>query len=117
MRLNILSNIFVKEVLVSTSSRRSVPALAGARLWPFDPHKMAPTAIAPASGSRSEPRPVLKTTKEWQIPPRPKPGRRPRSQVQAEQAAAAAAAAAMAPSPQSSNVKVSAVTNREATSS
>ncbi|ORY53400.1 hypothetical protein BCR35DRAFT_310542 [Leucosporidium creatinivorum] len=48
---------------------------------PARPIALAPIAVAagPAGGasSRTEPRPALKTSKEWVVPPRPKPGRKP----------------------------------------
>ncbi|KAL8289991.1 hypothetical protein RQP46_002930 [Phenoliferia psychrophenolica] len=36
-----------------------------------------PTTLAQSTNSRQEERPTIKTTKEWIIPPRPKPGRKP----------------------------------------
>ncbi|GAA6005035.1 hypothetical protein JCM10207_008485 [Rhodosporidiobolus poonsookiae] len=49
--------------------------------------RLAMPAMAPAP-SRSEPRPVLKASKEWVVPPRPKPGRKS-TKSEAEQAKAA----------------------------
>ncbi|GAA6037874.1 hypothetical protein JCM8097_005081 [Rhodosporidiobolus ruineniae] len=52
------------------------------------PPKLAVPAMAPMpGGSRSEPRPVLRASKEWVVPPRPKPGRKS-TKTEAEQAKA-----------------------------
>lgn len=48
---------------------------------PARPIALAPLAVAGGPGggasSRTEARPALKTSKEWVVPPRPKPGRKP----------------------------------------
>lgn len=47
---------------------------------PARPVALAPIAVAAhpsASSSRTEARPQLRTTKDWVVPPRPKPGRKP----------------------------------------
>ncbi|KAI5479837.1 Hap4 transcription factor, heteromerization domain containing protein [Pseudohyphozyma bogoriensis] len=51
---------------------------------PAPPLAAAPR-VAIAASSRSEPRAQIKTSKEWIIPPRPKPGRKP-AQVEPESA-------------------------------
>ena len=58
----------------------------------FSAAQMAPArkiALAPllaASTSRSEPRPTLTTSKNWDLPPLPRPGRKPANPVEAEPA-------------------------------